>query len=280
MLNNINENNINNSSFYGEQNKCFDYSLNTKELEQKTSEEAFGKKEFVNSEDNINSKKLKFFDNKSINFEYNSIKNLNKLNQNFNIYGEKNLIFKVNFRNTHSGNDKDNLKQMIIRHFVKFFIQFINYIVNAKINKDIKFEISYKFKPQIKFEDIVESTVEKILSFATLNVLNEEVTKEEVIQKYRNKINSLLGEFYHKNAIDIFRDIYAKDIRNETDKTINLSYYGIDGIFRLNENISTYESLRGKFKNNIIKIKLLDKIVHSMKNPPKKSLFVIKKKSK
>ena len=275
MFNKINENDLKYSSGGWEKNSInFNFSLNSKEHEQSEGEKAYNIKSFGNSDDNINSKISKSYYNKHLNFENNS------LNQNFNNFEEKNLIFKANIRTTHTGNDKDNIKQIIVRHFVNFFIQFINYIVNIKINKDIQFQISYKCKEQIKLEDITKFTVEKLLSFASLKVLNEESLKEKTIQNYRNIINSSLNELFHKNVIDIFRDIYAKDIKNETDKDINLSKYGIDGIFKLNENILKYDSLKDKYKNNIIKIYLIDKIVYSMVNPPKKKLFVTKRKDK
>ena len=276
MFNKINENALKYSSGGWEKNSInFNFTLNSKEPEQKEGEKTYNIKSFGNSDDNINSKISKLYHDKYLNSESDS---LNNINQNFNNFEEKNLIFKANIRTTHTGNDKDNIKQIIVRHFVNFFIQFINYIVNIKINKDIQFQISYKCKEQIKLEDITKFTVEKLLSFASLKVLNEESLKEKTIQNYRNIINSSLNELYHKNVIDIFRDIYAKDIKNETDKDINLRKYGIDGIFKLNENILKYDSLKEKYKNNIIKIYLIDKIVYSMVNPPKKKLFVTKRK--
>ena len=278
MFNKINENDLKYSSGGWEKNSInFNFSLNSKEPEQNEGEKAYNIKSFGNLDDNINSKMSKLYHNKYLNFENSSLKNINQYSNNFE---EKNLIFKVNTRTIHTGNDTDNIKQIIVRHFVNFFIQFINYIVNIKINKDIQFQISYKCKEQIKLEDITKFTVEKLLSFASLKVLNEESLKEKTIQNYRNIINSSLNELFHKNVIDIFRDIYAKDIKNETDKDINLSKYGIDGIFKLNENILKYDSLKDKYKNNIIKIYLIDKIVYSMVNPPKKKLFVTKRKDK
>ena len=278
MFNKINENDLKYSSGGWEKNSInFNFSLNSKEPEQNEGEKAYNIKSFGNLDDNINSKMSKLYHNKYLNFENSSLKNINQYSNNFE---EKNLIFKVNTRTIHTGNDTDNIKQIIVRHFVNFFIQFINYIVNIKINKDIQFQISYKCKEQIKLEDITKFTVEKLLSFASLKVLNEESLKEKTIQNYRNIINSSLNELFQINVIDIFRDIYAKDIKSETDKDINLSKYGIDGIFKLNENILKYDSLKDKYKNNIIKIYLIDKIVYSMVNPPKKKLFATKRKDK
>ena len=278
MFNNINENDLKYFSGGSEKNSInFNFSLNSKEPEQNEGEKAYNIKSFGNLDDNINSKMSKLYHNKYLNFENSSLKNINLYSNNFE---EKNLIFKVNTRTIHTGNDTDNIKQIIVRHFVNFFIQFINYIVNIKINKDIQFQISYNSKEQIKLEDITKFTVEKLLSFASLKVLNEESLKEKTIQNYRNIINSSLNELFQINVIDIFRDIYAKDIKSETDKDINLSKYGIDGIFKLNENILKYDSLKDKYKNNIIKIYLIDKIVYSMVNPPKKKLFVTKRKDK
>ena len=278
MFNNINENVLKYSSGGSEKNSInFNFSLNSKEPEQNEGEKAYNIKSFGNLDDNINSKMSKLYHNKYLNFENSSLKNINQYSNNFE---EKNLIFKVNTRSIHTGNDTDNIKQIIVRHFVNFFIQFINYIVNIKINKDIQFQISYNNKEQIKLEDITKFTVEKLLSFASLKVLNEESLKEKTIQNYRNIINSSLNELFQINVIDIFRDIYAKDIKSETDKDINLSKYGIDGIFKLNENILKYDSLKDKYKNNIIKIYLIDKIVYSMVNPPKKKLFATKRKDK
>lgn len=268
MFNNINEDDTKNSSNNMEPNKLQYYlSLNPKEPEHKRGEEVSYKNLNENSVYDINSN----------NFE---TTNLNNDNRNYNILGERNPIFKVNIRNIHSGNDKDNIRQIIITNFLNFFIHFINNIVNTKINKYLQFQISYKFKYQIKLEDILESTVEKLLSFATLRTNNEEILNNKIIENCGNLMNSSLNQLFHKNVIDIFKDIYAKDIKNESDKEINLKKYGIEGIFKINENIPTYEKLRDKYKTNVIKINLMDKIVNEMKNPTKKKLFVIKKKNK
>lgn len=264
MFNNINEDDTKNSSNNTEQHKLQYYTpLNAKEPISKVGQTVYN--------NNLNGNQFYDINKKNGNNEQTNLNN-------FNIYREKNLIFKVNIRNIHSGNDKDNIRQMIITNFVNFFIQFINYIVKTKINKDLQFQISYKFKYQIKQEDITNSTVEKLLSFATLKINYNEVLNNKIIENIGNIMNSSLNELFHKNVIDIFRDIYAKDIKKESDKEINLGKYGIDGIFKLSENIPTYEKLKDKYKNDIIKLNIMNKILNEMKNPAKKKLFAIKKK--
>ena len=219
--------------------------------------------------------------------------NLNILaRKKINITGERIPIFKVNNRNTrladnkiHSGNCKDNIRQIIITHFTNFFLKFVNYIISKKVDEkiDIKYHIGYKNKYKIKFADIISFLVETFLSsFATLKIKNNSKKKnyllKENIAEIKNKMLSSLHLLFQKQVIDIFKDIYAKDIGNEYDKKIDLANYGLEGqIFILNEEIPAYGKLKEKYKNNKIKINIMNQIVLSIKNYEKKNIFTVHK---
>ena len=214
--------------------------------------------------------------------------NTNQVNENLNILGERNLIFQVNKRIIHSGNDKDNVRIIIIRDFITLFITFVNYIIRIiNGNDNFEFQICYQLKSKIKLEDIIIDTVKNLLSsFAIVkdkkkgdkdnNIENKD---NENIVEFIKKLPSSLDILFNKHVIDIFKDIYAKNIHNETDKVIDLNNYGLRGkVFILDEKVHIYQKLRDKYKNNKIKILLMDQIVDSLKNPPKKNMFKIKKK--
>lgn len=212
--------------------------------------------------------------------------------KNINITGERIPIFKVNNRNMrltdnkiHSGNCKDNIRQIIITHFTNFFLKFVNYIISKKVDEkiDIKYHIGYKNKYKIKFADIISFLVETFLSsFATLKIKNNSKKKnyllKENIAEIKNKMLSSLHLLFQKKVIDIFKDIYAKDIENEYDKKIDLANYGLEGqILILNEEIPAYGKLKEKYKNNKIKTNIMNQIVLSIKNYEKKNIFTVNK---
>lgn len=225
---------------------------------------------------------------------------LNYYNYNINILTPKNNIkiiekkipiFQVNYKNmrltdkiTHSGNCKDNIRQIIITHFTNFFLKFVNYIVNKKIDKNTEYHIGYKIKYKIKFVDIIGFDVEKFLSsFATLKFKNKTRKKNLLkiknidIDKVKNEILSSFSLLFKKRVFDIFKDIYAKDIKNENDQEIDLSNFGLDDqILILNKEIPAYKKLKEKYKNEEIKTNIMDQIVNSLKNF-KKNIFIIKK---
>lgn len=288
---NINEdNNSKLSSNKVEKNKTpLSFLLNAKELETQ-------KKESVpinifngNIFNNINA----FIYNSpslSLNY-YNYNKNILTQN-NTNIFQKGNPIFQVNNRNmrltnriTHSGDSKDNVRQIIITHFINFFLKFVNYIISKKIDKkmDIEYHIGYKIKYKIKFVDIISFSVKKFLSsFATLKIKNNSkkinyLLKEKNLDEIENEIFSSLYLLFKKQVIDIFKDIYAKDIKNENDKKIDLTDYGLEGkILILNKEIPTYGKLMEKYKNKEIKINIMNQIVDSFKNWSK-NIFIVKK---
>ena len=219
--------------------------------------------------------------------------NINILTKNnTNILRKGTPIFQVNNRNmrltdriTHSGDSKDNVRQIIITHFINFFLKFVNYIINKKIDKkmDIEYHIGYKIKYKIKFVDIISFSVKKFLSsFATLKIKNNSkkknyLLKENNIDEIENEIFSSLYLLFKKQVIDIFKDIYAKDIKNENDKEVDLADYGLEGkILILNKEILTYVKLKEKYKNKEIKINIMDQIVDSIKNRSK-NIFTVKK---
>ena len=225
---------------------------------------------------------------------------LNYYNYNFNILIPKNIntiedrtpIFQVNNRNmriadriTHSGDSKDNIKQIVITHFTNSFLKFVNYIISKKIDEKIiiEYHIGYKIKYKIKLFDIIGFSIKKFLSdFATLKIKNKSKKKNYLLkensEKIKNEMFSSLSSLFNKQVIEIFRDIYAKDIKKENDKEIDLSNYGLEGqILILNKEIPSYGKLKEKYKNKEIKINIMDQIVDSIKNFKKKNIFIVEK---
>ena len=214
--------------------------------------------------------------------------------KNNNIFEERTPIFQVNNKNiriadrkTHSGNCKDNIRQIIITNFTNFFLKFVNFIINKNKDKDkkidIEYHIGYKIKYKIKLVDIIGFKVEQFLSsFATLKIKNNNKKKNYLLKKnnideIKKEIFSSFSSLFNKQVIDIFKDIYAKDIKNENDKEIDLSNFGLEGeILILNKKIPTYAQLREKFKNKEIKKNIMDQIIDSIKNI-KKNIFIVKK---
>lgn len=236
-------------------------------------------------EKNINAQENNMSGNSFLNLFNN---NINQINKNSNISGEKKPIFQVNTRNIHSGNDPDNVKTIIIKDFISLFISFINYSIRI-INKNDNFEfhICYRLKSKIKLEDIIKDTVKKLLiSFAYVKDKKNEDYDNNIDNKSNTNIIEIIKQMpssldilFNKQVLDIFKDIYAKEIHNETDKEIELKNYGLKGkVFILDESVPTYKKLREKYKNKRPKIFLMDQIVDSLKNPPKKQLFEVKKK--
>ena len=219
--------------------------------------------------------------------------NLNiRIPNNINIIEDRTPIFQVNNRNmrladriTHSGDSKDNIRQIIITHFTNFFVKFVNNIINKKIDEKIiiEYHIGYKIKYKIKFVDIVGFSVKKFLSdFATLKIKNKSKKKNYLLKEnsenIKNEMFSSLPLLFNKQVIEIFKDIYAKDIKKENDNELDLSNYGLEGqILILNKEILTYVKLKEKYKNNEIKTNIMDQIVDSIKNFKKKNLFTVEK---
>lgn len=269
MFNKINEN-IGQNSFtiYGENihNNCFP--SNAKELEEQKKGNA-----------------------PKNSFETNLINNINEKENNFRINidsTEKKKIFKVNYRNYHSGDDSDNLKQMVIRDFLSFFIGFINYIIKKKIKEEekknkrfpktelLEFKIGYQLKTKIKFEDIIKLKVEQLLSFESFNNINNEKKDEKKIEEIKSIFGSSLDRLLETQVLDIFKEIYHRKIQNESDKDVDLKKYGIEGIsFKITDEIPTYQKLKDKYISNTFKINKMDQIVDS--NIIKPKLFKIKK---
>jgi hypothetical protein len=278
MFGKINENIVQNSSTTREQNTDVNQiRLNAKEPEnqeyEKVPNNSFKDKLINNIDENNN--------NISIN-----INNINNI--------ERGPIFRVMHRTLHSGDDIDNIKQMVVTDFINFFLKFINFIINGKIKEEgggginltnksqteIEFKIGCTIKPKIKFEDIIKLNVEKLLSFESYKYyknLKKENDEKEKIKEIKNIIGSSLDKLFETQVIDLFKDIYYKEISNETDKEIDLKKYGIEGtIFKITEEIPTFQKLKGRYKNNKVKINKMDEIVESNIIKPKK--FYIKKK--
>ena len=236
----------------------------------------------TNEHNSLNNSTIKKCENISINKEEKKIINSLK---------EKEKIFKVNYRTIHDGDSPDNIKQIIIKHFVNFFKYFINYIISKKINKEkIIFQIGYQTKNKIKLRHIIELTVEQLLSFEpNKNIKNEnnqsfdyeeKLKNEENIKKIRNIVGSSLDKLFRTKVIELFKNIYIKDINDENEKNIDLKIYGIEGMgFALNEEIPTYKKLKDKFKDNKTKLKIMDDIINTkIINPPKTKIFKVYKK--
>lgn len=225
-----------------------------------------------------------------LNYHYYNLNILTSINTN--IIKERTPLFQVNNRNmrltdriTHSGDCKDNIRQIIITNFTNFLLGFVNYIISKKIDKNmnIEYHIGYKTKYKIKLVNIISFSVEKFLSdFATLKIKNNSKKKnnlsKENIDEIKNEIFSSFSLLFNKKVIDIFKDIYSKDIKDENDKEIDLTNYGLEGqILVLNKDIPAYGELKEKYKNKEIKINIMKQIVDSIKNLKKKNIFTVKK---
>ena len=283
MSSNINENETKlNSSSNIEQN-IFEINIS---LKHKKLEEDKKNKDLINGilVNDINAN----INNINLNFEHN---NLNKTNKELNISEQKDKIFKVNYRNTHDGEAQDNVKQCIITSFINFFINFINFIVGKKLNtnKEI-FHISYQLKSKIKIKNILELTVKQLLLIESqIKTQNDKDNNKKYnidnsnlnqINKIRGIIGSSLDKLFETPVINLFKDIYAKnDFKNQNEKEIDLKIYGVEGIiFKLTDQIPTYEKLKENNKDNQKKINLMDEIVNQKIINPKKELFKVKKK--
>lgn len=225
---------------------------------------------------NINNNFL--YNNELIHYEYDIIKNIKEKK---NKSREKKNIFKVNYRTIHDGDSPDNIKQIIITNFINFFIIFVNFIISKLIKEEkIIFQIGYQIKNKIKLEDLISLTVEQLLTFQSLVNQNskninkkEEVQNSEIIKRVREILSSKLDIFFETKVINLFKDIYAREIKNENDKNIDLKIYGIKGlIFKLEEDIPTYQKKKEQYLGNKTKIKIMDDIV--------KNIFIIHPNSK
>ena len=283
MSNNIYENETKpNTSSNIEQNICaINFSLKHKELEEDNKNKDLINGILVNDiNGNIN--------NINLNYEQN---NLNKTNKELNLSEQKDKIFKVNYRNTHDGEAQDNVKQCIITSFINFFINFINFIVGKKLNTDKElFHISYQLKSKIKIKNILELTVKQLLLIESqIKTQNEKDNHKKYnidnsnlnqINKIRSIIGSSLDKLFETPVIKLFKDIYANNnFKNQNEKEIDLKIYGVEGIiFKLTDQIPTYEKLKENNKDNQKKINLMDEIVNQKIINPKKELFKVKKK--
>jgi hypothetical protein len=208
-----------------------------------------------------------------ISYENNNIKEKISFNK-----GKK--IFKVVTNKTHTGDDIDNIKQMIIRDFINFFIAFINFIIEKTMpqNQKIRLQIGFQLKNKIKIEDINNLTVEELLIFKNTTMKNlDGKENEEKIKKIRNIIGNCLDQLLKTEVFYLFKNIYAKKIQNESDKEIDLNQFGLNGIiFKLDEKIPFFQKKLQAYKDKKIKVKLMEKIVDKLINNKKKILFDVK----
>lgn len=279
MSRNINENDEKqNTSSKEEKNlNNIKISSNVNELEED--------KKYIESK--ISSNKT-LVNNINVNYEPN---NLNNTNEIFNNFEQKDKIFKVNYRNIHDGDARDNIKQSIITNFINFFIIFINYIICKKLKTNNKiFHISYQLKSKIKIEDISELNVKQLLFFVHKNNRNEKSNNKKdnmennynvnQFNKYKNIISPSLDELFKTPVIDLFLDIYAKtDFKNQNEKEIDLKAYGVEGlVFKIDDDIPTYEKLKENYKDNQKKIIIMDDIKKEIINLKKRNIFKVVKK--
>lgn len=221
----------------------------------------------------------------------NELNNLNNTNEIINNLEQKDKIFKVNYRNIHDGDARDNIKQSIITNFINFFIIFINYIVCEKLKTNNKiFHIRYQLKSKIKIEDISELNVKQLLLFDQKNNRNEKSNNKKdnmennynvnQFNKYKNIISPSLDGLFRTPVIDLFLDIYAKtDFKNQKEKEIDLKAYGVEGlVFKIDDDIPTYEKLKESNKDNQKKIIIMDDIKKEIINLKKRNIFKVKKK--
>ncbi len=279
MSRNINENDEKqNTSSKEEKNlNNIKISSNVNELEED--------KKYIESK--ISSNKT-LVNNINVNYELN---NLNNTNEIFNNFEQKDKIFKVNYRNIHDGDARDNIKQSIITNFINFFIIFINYIICKKLKTNNKiFHISYQLKSKIKIEDISELNVKQLLFFVHKNNRNEKSNNKKdnmennynvnQFNKYKDIISPSLDELFKTPVIDLFLDIYAKtDFKNQNEKEIDLKAYGVEGlVFKIDDDIPTYEKLKENYKDNQKKIIIMDDIKKEIINLKKRNIFKVVKK--
>lgn len=286
MTSSINENDISQQSYINAEsniNKGIIPLEDNKKEKRKIDEEktAFSNNKNLN---NNKSNEKSVIENNSIKIKYNANNNEEILD----ITKEKNKIFQVNYRIKHDGDSRDNIKQIIVTNFVNFIIKFINFIVRKKIrNESIKFGIGYQLKYKIKLENIIELTVEELLLFKQNNngknkgnnIKEEKLENENNIKKIRKLIGISLDKLFGTKLIDLFKDIYIKDILNENDKIIDLNKYGLEGIvFNLNDDIPIYQKLKDKFKDNKTKLKIMDDIINTkLINLKKPNIFKVEK---
>lgn len=190
-------------------------------------------------------------------------------------------IFRVIYRKIHSGDDIDNIKQMIIRDFINFFILLLNFIIEKRLphNQNLKFQIDYKIKYKIKIEDIIKLNVEELLTFNHItkeNISGKE--NKEKIRRIRNKIGNSLDKLFKTEVFLLFKEVYARKIINESDKEIDLNKFGVEGvIFKLDEEIPFFQKKKEIYKENKIKVNLMEQIVDKLIIQKKKILFNVKK---
>ena len=279
MSRNINENDEKQNTSSKEQKNLnnIKISSNVNELEED--------KKYIESK--ISSNKT-LVNNINVNYELN---NLNNTNEIFNNFEQKDKIFKVNYRNIHDGDARDNIKQSIITNFINFFIIFINNIICKKLKTNNKiFHISYQLKSKIKIEDISELNVKQLLLFVHKNNRNEKSNNKKdnmennynvnQFNKYKNIISPSLDELFKTPVIDLFLDIYAKtDFKNQNEKEIDLKAYGVEGlVFKIDDDIPTYEKLKENYKDNQKKIIIMDDIKKEIINLKKRNIFKVVKK--
>lgn len=247
------------------------------------------------------------FKNDNLNNEKLISSPLKKKERIFNIKKEKR---KRRNKEKHGANSKDNIIQTIITDFINFFLSFINLSIKKKIKKEnrrkgekneinleeIIFKIGFNIKSKIKVKDILDSTIESLLSFDEMKsqkyeknicknetsssnvksnlVNNTSTSNKQKIAILRAFFGSSLDSFFKTNVIALFKDLYLK-----TRKKVDLKKYGIQGIIlRIPKNLQTFKRLKEKKKNknkakimnDIIKIKFINP---KKKNPKKRRVF-------
>ena len=195
----------------------------------------------------------------------------------------KKRIFKIIKKRRHNSFSKDNIANIIIKHFVNFFLNFINLAINEalrkndiNINKEIKFKINSVIKHYISIDFITSKTVEDLIIQKTKQIYISKIRHEKKyiidieksIKKNEKQIKKLkdieknadfrLDQLFKTKIICIFKELYAKNKK----QNIDLSLYGIKGIkLNLDNNFQTFENIRNKYKDNKKKLEIFDYLI-------------------
>ena len=190
--------------------------------------------------------------------------------------------FKIIKKRRHNSFAKDNIANIIIKHFVNFFLNFINLAINEalrkndiNINKEIKFKINSVIKHYISIDFITSKTVEDLIIQKTKQIYISKIRHEKKyiidieksIKKNEKQIKKLkdienvdfrFDQLFKTKIICIFKELYAKNKK----QNIDLSLYGIKGIkLNLDNNFQTFENIRNKYKDNKKKLEIFDYLI-------------------
>lgn len=159
----------------------------------------------------------------------------------------------------HTKYKADNIKRTIQVHFLTFLIQLLNTIMNS-LNLNYSFKnLHYDYKKNTKNSNIKEmksKTIKEILLEAPVTDKFTKINKNYNIEQIRKieKTNQYLFKFLDKTYLDIFENIYLKNL-----KTINLDLLNNNCVeIDISQNVNNFEKIK---KNYLLDKQKLDKIV-------------------